>query len=187
MMYQTPDMPVSFGTLRSLMNGTLEDKREVLCLALTKAYEPSEPCEVYLRAFIERLEIDDILLYLKDVTLTPKEVPPIMPLWGVIASKLYGLLILETIQNYEPTWQRGVVHEPSMVHLIEMRKQEAYRRLDRIILREGCWQPIYDVWHDFVIHCMKGCACKRPLYDDAKFTTLTYVATLEANYTLRDS
>lgn len=187
MIYQTPDMPVSFGTLRSLMNGTLEDKREVLCLALTKAYEPSEPCEVYLRAFVERLGIDDILLYLKDVTLTPKEVPPIMPLWGVISSKRYGLLIWEAIRNYEPTWRSADIGNLRMYHLIGEHKQEAYRRLDRIILREGCWQSIYDVWHDFVMGCIRKRVCRRPRYDDAKFTTLTYVAILEANYNLRDS
>jgi hypothetical protein len=168
------------------MNGGFEEKREVLCITLTKSYEPTESCEVYLRAFIERLKIDDIMLYLKDVSLIPKGGSPIMPLWGVISSRLYGELIREAIQNYEIVLRPPDNSYHWQVKRIEEVRREAFRRLDRVILGDEGWQPLYDVWHGFVMGCIRERVSKRPRYDDAKFTTISYVATLEAAYNLRD-
>lgn len=186
MMYQKPETPVSFETLRSLINGGFEDKQEVLCIALTKAHDPTEACEAYLRAFIERQSPQDLMNYLQGVDfISNREYAPNKSERGPISSKLYGDLVREAVEEYVIDDTRP--NMPHEIHrYIAKRKQEVYNSLDVVIVRKGAWIVVADLWSKFRDSCDSN-QCNVPSLDPKRLSAARRISVLEASYTLRDS
>ena len=186
MMYQKPETPVSFETLRSLINGGFEDKQEVLCIALTKAHDPTEACESYLRAFIERQSPQDLMNYPQGIGfISNREYMPDKSERGPISSKLLGDLVREAVEEYVIDDTRP--NMPHEIHrYIAKRKQEVYKSLDVVIVRKGAWVAVDDIWYKFRASCDMN-QCNLPSLDPQRLNAVRRVAVLEVSYTLRES